>query len=60
MTVRPLDRASRIHLIGCALFTVGAAALICGGVSLVGLVGALVAAGGSLTMARTAQAAGAA
>lgn len=58
--MRPLDRASRIHLIGCALFTAGAAALILAGISVVGLVGGLVAAGGSITMARTAQAAGAA
>lgn len=54
-----LDRAGRRYLAGCALFTVGAGALICGGVSVVAIVGGLVAAAGSLTMARTAESAGA-
>jgi hypothetical protein len=54
-----LDRASRRYLAGAAAFVLGASALICGGVSVVSLVGGLVAAAGSITMARTGRAAGA-
>lgn len=53
------DRAGRRYLAGCVAFAAGASALILGGVSVVALVGGLVAAAGSLTMARTAEKAGA-
>lgn len=54
-----LDRAGRRYLAGCACFVAGAGAAIVAGVSVVALVGGLVAAGGSLTMARYGRAAGA-
>ena len=54
-----LDRAGRRYLAGCCAFVAGAGAAIVAGVSVVALVGGLVAAAGSLTMARYGRAAGA-
>ena len=54
-----LDRAGRRYLAGCCAFVAGAGVAIVAGVSLVSLVGGIVAAGGSLTMARYGRAAGA-
>ena len=54
-----LDRASRRYLAGCCAFVAGAGVALVAGVSLVSLVGCIVAAGGSLTMARYGRAAGA-
>ena len=52
-----LDRAGRRYLAGCCAFVAGAGAAIVAGVSVVALVGGLVAAAGSLTMARYGRAA---
>ena len=54
-----LDRAGRRYLAGCCAFVAGAGVALVAGVSVVSLAGGLVAAAGSLTMARTAHAAGA-
>ena len=53
----PVDRAGRRYLAGCCAFTLGAAVLIVGGVSVVALAGGIAATAGSLTMARYGRAA---
>jgi hypothetical protein len=57
--MRALLRAHPRHFLACAAFTVGVAVMIFGGVSLISLLGSLVAVAGSVSMARTADQAGA-
>lgn len=54
-----LLRAHPRHFLACFAFTVGIATMIFGGASIVSLLGSLVAVAGSVSMARTAEAAGA-